>query len=220
MNRATCYFSTGLHANRLMRAFAHVAAAMLVLSARAFADCPYAVVEIEVAPSVIVDEGGAHVLSWKGQSFIYDPISVLDLDVQVIVEKQAFTATYTIRNDSQRTGQSTRMYVYFENPMRDGSTEAGFVSAGLLGGTGPAGELGRLPSRCQLYENTSFPSKSFGDFTSRHSLKPRSAENANVQGTLKIRGDGAALSEIVQHLASNPPKLKMLIWAKEARERN
>lgn len=194
--------------------------AMLAWSTRSFADCPYAVVEIEVAPNVIVDEDGAHVVRWKGQSFIYDPISVLDLDVQVVMEKQAFTAAYTIQNDSQRTGQSTRMYIYLENPTVDRSTEAGFVSAGLLAGTGPAGELGRLPSKCQLYENTAFPSKSFGDFTSRHSLKPRSTENANVRGTLKIRGNGAALTEIAQHLASNPPKLKMLIWAKEARERN
>jgi hypothetical protein len=195
-------------------------AAMLALSAQAFADCPYAVVEIEVAPNVIVDDAGAHVLRWKGQSFIYDPISVLDLDVQVVMEQQAFTATYTIRNDSQRIGQSTRMYIYFENPLLDQSTDEGFVSAGLLGGTGPAGELGRLPSQCQLYKNGSFPSKSFGDFTSRHSLKPRSTENANVRGTLKIRGNGAGLTEIARQFASNPPKLKMLIWAEEARARN
>lgn len=201
-----------------MRVFAHMALAMLALSARAFAECPYAVVEIEVAPSVSVDEGGAHVLRWKGQSFIYDPISVLDLDVQVVMEKQAFTATYTIRNDSQRAGQSTRMYIYFENPMLDLSTDEKFVSAGLLGGTGPAGELGRLPFQCQLYKNTSFPSKSFGDFTSRHSLKPRATENASAQGTLKIRGNEQALTEIARHSDSNPPKLKMLIWAKDARE--
>lgn len=203
-----------------MRFLAHMATAMLVLSAQALADCPYAVVEIEVAPNVIVDDDGAHVLRWKGQSFIYDPITVLDLDVQVAIEKQAFTATYTIRNDSQRTGQSTRMYLYLENPTLDHSADEGFVSAGLLGGTGAAGELGRLPSKCQLYDSTSFPSKSFGDFTSRHSLKPRSTENATVQGTLKIRGSEAALSEVAQHFASHPPRLKMLIWAKEARERN
>lgn len=197
-----------------------MATALLLLSARAFAECPYAVVEIEVAPQITADEDGAHVLRWKGQSFIYDPISVLDLDVQVAVEKQAFTTSYTIRNDSPRTGQSTRMYLYFENPLLDRSTHEGFVSAGLLGGTGPAGELGRLPSQCQLYKNTRFPSKSFGDFTSRHSLKPRSTENANIQGTLKIRGNEAALPEVAQHFASNPPKLKMLIWAEQARERN
>lgn len=203
-----------------MRVLAHMAIAMLALSARAFADCPYAVVEIEVAPSVVVDADGAHVLRWKGQSFIYDPISVMDLDVQVIMEKQTFTTTYTIRNDSSRIGQSTRMYIYFENPVPGQSTQQGFVSAGLLGGTGPAGDLGGLPSQCQPYKNTSFPSKSLGDFTSRHSLKPRSTENANVQGTLKIRGDDAALAEIAQQAVANPPKLKMLIWAKGARERN
>lgn len=203
-----------------MRALAHMAAAMLAISTRAFADCPYAVVEIEVAPNVIVNDDGAHALRWKGQSFLYDPISVLDLDVQVVMEKQAFTATYTIRNDSRRMGQSTRMYIYFENPVPNQPTDEGFVSAGLLGGTGPAGELGRLPPQCQLYKNTNFPSKSFGDFTSRHSLKPGSAQNANVQGTLKIRGNEAALTEAALHFASNPPKLKMLIWAEEARERN
>lgn len=204
-----------------MRTLAHmVAATMLALSAQAFADCPYAVVDIEVAPSVSVDEGGAHVFRWKGQSFIYDPISVLDLDVQVVMEKQAFTAAYTIRNDSQRTGQSTRMYLFFENPKPEQSTDERFVSAGLLGGTGPAGELGGLPSQCQLYKHTNFPSKSFGDFTSRHSLKPGSTENANVRGTLKIRGNGEALAEVTQHFATDPPKLKMLIWAKETRERN
>lgn len=112
------------------------------------------------------------------------------------------------------------MYIYLENPIPAPSTDETFVSAGLLGGTGPAGELGRLLSRCQLYENTSFPSKGFGDFTSRHSLKPRSTENANVQGTLKIRGNEAALPEVAQRFASNPPRLKMLIWAKEARERS
>lgn len=203
-----------------MRVLALMVVAMLALSTRAFADCPYAVVEIEVVPNMIVDADGAHVVRWKGQSFIYDPISVLDLDVQVVMEKQAFTAAYVIRNDSQRMGQSTRMYIYLENPTLDRSTDDGFVSAGLLGGTGPAGELGRLPSKCQLYENTSFPSKGFGDFTSRHNLKPRSTENANVRGTLKIRGNGAALSEFAQQFASHPPKLKMLIWATEARQRN
>ena len=203
-----------------MRVLAYMVAAMLALPARAAADCPYAVVEIEVAADMIVDEDGAHVLRWKGQSFIYDPISVLDLDVQVIMEKQAFTAAYTIRNDSQRMGQSTRMYLYLENPMLDQSTDEGFVSAGLLGGTGPAGELGRLPSQCQLYKNTKFPSKSFGDFTSRHDLKARSTENATVQGTLKIRGNSQALTEIAQHFASHPPKLKMLIWATDARGGN
>lgn len=204
-----------------MRILAHMAvAAMLALSAQAFADCPYAVVDIDVAPTMIVDDGGAHVLQWKGSSFIYDPISVLDLDVQVVMETQAFTAAYTIRNDSQRMGQDTRMYIYFENPTLEPSTDKSFVSAGLLGGTGPAGELGRLPSQCQLYKNTSYPSQSFGDFTSRHNLKPRSTENATVRGTLKIRGNGEALTEIAQHVASSPPKLKMLIWASEARERN
>jgi hypothetical protein len=202
-----------------MRVLALMAMAMLALSARAVADCPYAVVEIDMAPSVIVDESGAHVLRWQGPSFIYDPITVMDLDVQVVMEKQSFTAAYTIRNDSPRMGQSTRMYIYFENPTLEAPTDEEFVSAGLLGGTGPAGELGRLPSQCQMYKNTSYPSKSFGDFTSRHSLKPRSTENANVQGALKIRGNGESLAEITQHLASHPPKLKMLIWAEEARER-
>jgi hypothetical protein len=147
-----------------MRVLALMAVAMLALSVRAVADCPYAVVEIDMAPSVIVDESGAHVLRWQGPSFIYDPITVMDLDVQVVMEKQSFTAAYT------RTRAT--------------------------------------------------PSKSFGDFTSRHSLKPRSTQNANVQGALKIRGNGKALAEITQHLASHPPKLKMLIWAAEARERN
>jgi len=203
-----------------MRVPARMVAAMLALSAQAFADCPYAVIEIDMAPTVIVDEGGAHVLRWQGPSFIYEPISVMDLDVQVVMEKQTFTAAYTIRNDSQRTGQSTRMYLYFTNPTLEQSTDEGFVSAGLLGGTGPAGELGRLPSQCLLYKNTSYPSKSFGDFTARHSLKPRSTENATVQGTLKIRGNEAALTEFAQHIASNSPKLKLLIWADDARERN
>lgn len=197
-----------------------MAVVMLALSARAVADCPYAVVEIDMAPNVTVDESGAHIVRWQGPSFIYDPITVMDLDVQVVMEKQAFTAAYTIRNDSPRMGQSTRMYIYFESPTLDPSTDEKFVSAGLLGGTGPAGELGRLPSQCQLYKTTSYPSKSFGDFTSRHNLKPRSAENANVQGTLKIRGNGEALTAVAQDLVSHPPKLKMLIWAEEARERN
>lgn len=203
-----------------MRVLAHIVAAMLAISARAFADCPYAVVEIEVAPSVIVDEDGAHVFRWKGQSVIYDPISVLDLDVQVAMEKQAFTASYTIMNDSRRTRQLARMYIYLENPTLDQSTDEGFVSVGLLGGTGPAGELARLTSRCQLYENTNFPSTSFRDFTSRHDLKPRSTENATVRGTLKIRSNGAALTESARHFSSNPPKLKMFIWTRKASEQS
>lgn len=55
-----------------MRVLAHMVVAMLALSARAFADCPYAVVEIEVAPTVSVDEDGAHVLRWKG-----NPLSMI-----------------------------------------------------------------------------------------------------------------------------------------------
>src|SRR5688572_6152179 len=99
MSHATCSVPTEFHADSLMRVLAYMVAAVLAWSARAFADCPYAVVEIDVAPNMIVDADGAHVLRWKGQSFIYDPISVLDLDVQVVMEKQAFTAAYTIRND-------------------------------------------------------------------------------------------------------------------------
>jgi len=192
---------------------------MLAVSARAAADCPYSVVEIEAAPQATIDPAGAHVLHWKGQSFIYDPVSILDLDVQVIVEKRAFTATYTITNDSQRTGQSARVYLYFENPLGEKSAHEGFVSAGLLGGTGPAGELGRLASECRLYKHTRFPSESFGDFTARHSLKQASTEKANVQGTLRIRGAEKALTDVAQTFASHPPKLKMFIYVQEARER-
>ena len=199
-----------------MRVLAHIALAMLALSAPTFADCPYAVVEIEVAPSVTVDEDGSHVFRWKGQSVIYEPITVTDLDVQVALEKQTFTAAYAIMNESRRTKQLARMYIYLENPTVDQSTDKGFVSAGLLGGTGPAGDLARVTSKCQLYENTSFPSKSFRDFTSLHSLKPRSTENATVQGTLKIRGNGAALTEGARSLGLNPPRLKMFIWTTKA----
>lgn len=206
--------------NLRMRCIALAAlAASQVVSTAAVADCPYGVLEITAAPEVNVDANGMHVLRWKGQSLMHGPISVWDVDVQVMLEKNAFTATYSVQNNSRLARQKTRVYFYFENPALEKPEEAGFVSAGLLGSTGDPGELGALASECRLYKHSNYPSSSFGDSTSRHSLKPGLTESAAINGELRIRGTAQGLTEVAQQLASSPPTLKVLISAKEARDR-
>lgn len=199
------------------KSLALVVAAHLI-SQPALAECPYGVLEITAAPEVNVDESGVHVLRWNGQSLMHGPISVWGLDVQVMLEKSAFTATYSVQNNSRFARQKLRLYFYFENPTIE-TPEAEFVSAGLLGATGDPGELGALASECRLYKHSNYPSPSFGDFTSRHSLKPGLTENVDVSGELKIRGTAQQLNDVAQQLAARPPTLKVLISAKEARDR-
>lgn len=203
-----------------MRASAFVSIALSqFVAGGALADCPYTVLETRAAPEVSVDEDGTHVLRWTGQSLVYGPISVWDLDVQVKLEEQVFTATYSVANGSRWARQKTRVYLFFESPLLDSSSGEAFVSAGLLGGAGSPGELGALSSNCRLYDRTNYPSRSFGDFTSRHTLPPGLTDNADVRGALRIRGGAEALDEVAQLLASSAPKLKVLISAKEARDR-
>jgi hypothetical protein len=187
--------------------------------ARASAACPFAVLETEV-PNVSRDEAGMHILHWKGVSLSYGPISVFNVDVKVILEKGTFSASYSVTNNSRWARQKTRVYLYFGTPTFSAAEDSSSVSAGLLGTTGSPGELGGLTPECRLYERTNYPSKSFGDVTSRHSLKPGLTENAVVEGSLKLRGARELMNEAAETLALNPPKLSVMISAQEARERH
>lgn len=169
-------------------------------------------VDATPAAQVTVNDNGARVLQWQAPPLVYGPLTVSDLEVQVDLAAGAFVATYSVTNDSPRARQKAYLYLYFESPSPDAE---GFVSAGLLGKEDSPGQLGALPSRCRLYDRTHFPSASFRDMTSRHSLRPGLSEDAEVRGTLRIRGNAGSLDRAAELLAANPPRLRALISVKE-----
>ena len=190
-----------------------VALAAFLIWMPAAADCPYVILESTVQPEVSVGENGHRVLRWRGLSFMYGPVSLWDLEVQVMLDRAEFVATYSVKNESRWARQKARVYFYVDStPALQANA---FVSAGLLADTADPGELGSMSSKCRLYERTNFPSPSFRDFTSRHNLKPGLIENANVRGGLRVRGSLDGLG----NAASGPMRLKLLIAVKEARDR-